>query len=347
MQPTNDVPSDVSVVVEQDGPQKFKIQSGQLEQIGRQLRGRRRFSVFYSLVLPALVTLLTTILTGTFQYLSWINTVRLQAATAVADRAATTYEQAAALVGDRLYSTLVFIPSVRDLALPRPVAPAPPAAPTDKLQPPNAVSVSATPAQPAGGAQPLSMVSDALVKLRYETYYDQLKRWNERYDRLLTDIDYNLDRPILADARVKRTAITVYAKHLKKIDCNDGLVEGIEKAHLDSHSLKLQFAVLNHCFGELHGALDYRLTKILKQSAGAFDDKFIADARDRLDHIRSSANEFRCIALLRIDYYKAQKEKSIVVPSFIRRWLFRPAKVEAEAHFAQTAKACNPENRPT
>jgi len=107
--------SDVLLHVEQETPSSFRIESDQLEQIGSKLRGPRRFSIFNSVVLPALVTLLTTILTGTFQYVSWINTVRLQAASDVADRAAKTFDQVASLIGQRRYATFVFIPSVRDL----------------------------------------------------------------------------------------------------------------------------------------------------------------------------------------------------------------------------------------
>src|SRR5215475_12587586 len=86
--------ADVLLYVEQEGPSKFRIGSNQLEQIGTKLRGRPQFSVFNSLVLPALVTVATTILTGAFQYVSWLNTVRQQAASAIADRAIGTFDQA-------------------------------------------------------------------------------------------------------------------------------------------------------------------------------------------------------------------------------------------------------------
>ena len=74
----------VSVYVEQDGANKFKIQSDQLEQIGAQLRGPREFSIFQSITLPIIVTLATLIFTSLFQYVSWYNSVNLQNATDVA-----------------------------------------------------------------------------------------------------------------------------------------------------------------------------------------------------------------------------------------------------------------------
>jgi hypothetical protein len=343
MQPASETPSDVSVVVEQDGPQKFKIQSGQLEQIGRQLRGRRRFSIFNSIVLPALVTVLTTILTGTFQYLSWINTVRLQAASAVAERAAAAYEQSAALIGERIYGTEVFIPTVRDLAQTLPIKQVPAAA-APTVPPTNAGGIQLSSHQSAAPEMtiPLTTISAALLKRRYDTYYAQLKQWKERYDQLLTDIDYDLDRPIFVDAKIGKP-VTIHAKDLQKINCDGGLIDPIRSAGLDAHSLKMQFAVLNHCFARLHASYELQLNKVLQHEANVLDPESIKLANERLDNLRGSANEFRCVALLRIDYYKAQKEKSIFIPPFIRRLLFNPLKTDAERHFKRADEACDPE----
>ena len=44
--------SEVLLFVEKDGPERFRIHSDQLEDIGAKLRGRARFSVFNSIVLP-------------------------------------------------------------------------------------------------------------------------------------------------------------------------------------------------------------------------------------------------------------------------------------------------------
>jgi len=348
--------SDVLLYVEQEAPSKFKIQSDQLERIGAKLRGPRRFSVFYSLILPALVTLLTTILTGTFQYLSWVNTVRLQAATTVADRATDSFAEATSLIGKRIYATVTFIPSVRDLANTKSIKPYLPtissSVKTEVTSPETIYTGSfepiiATPLAKIDAADSLFGVADALATRRFEAYYEQLKHWNEQYDQLLTDIDYNLDRPILADANITRTGFSVFFSKLKTIDCRNNLSQELNKAGLDKHSLKLQFAGINFCFAVLHGQIDDQMTKILKHSADTIDPSILEGARGRLDHIRTMANEFRCVALSRIAYYKHQKEKSIVMPTFIRRWLFDPTKVEAESHFTETDKSCAPGNRPT
>jgi hypothetical protein len=193
----------------------------------------------------------------------------------------------------------------------------------------------------------LTKASAALLTRRYDTYYAQLKQWKERYDELLTDIDYNLDRPIRADAEFELKGLTVRSAELNKISCEGTLIDAIKTAGLDTHSLKLQFAVLNRCFGRLHASLAAQIENLLKNRSGALDDKGIKLANDRLDNLRGYANEFRCVALLRIDYYKAQKEKSIVVPPFIRRWLFSPPKADADGQLMKENKACDPEQKKT
>ena len=92
----NDPPfREVSLYVEQEGTNKFKIQSNQLEQIGAQLRGPREFSIFQSIILPLIVTVATLIFTSLFQYVSWYNSVNLQNATDVAANAERAYEKSA------------------------------------------------------------------------------------------------------------------------------------------------------------------------------------------------------------------------------------------------------------
>jgi hypothetical protein len=89
----NDSPAhDVSVRIEQEGANSFRIQSDQLEQIGAQLRGRREFSIFQSIILPLIVSVATIVLSSAFQYVSWFNSVGVKDTTDVADKAARTYK---------------------------------------------------------------------------------------------------------------------------------------------------------------------------------------------------------------------------------------------------------------
>src|SRR6185436_11895736 len=115
LMPNDTAAHDVSVRIEQEGANSFRIQSGQLEQIGAQLRGRREFSIFQSIILPLIVSVVTIILSSAFQYVSWFNSVGLKDATDVADKAARTYETSAAAIGTRHYATVVFLPSLKHL----------------------------------------------------------------------------------------------------------------------------------------------------------------------------------------------------------------------------------------
>jgi len=52
------------------------------------------------------------------------------------------------------------------------------------------------------------------------------------------------------------------------------------------------------------------------------------------------ANEFRCYAHRRIDYYNSQKELAIFSISYVWRWLTDATKTEALKHFEDTAGRC-------
>jgi hypothetical protein len=188
-------PFDVHLLIERDGD-KFKIQSNKLQEIGQQLRGKSRFSVFNSIILPLMVTLATTLLTGTFQYVSWQNQVWLQAASDVVERAAETYQAAADALGKRRYVTYLFAPAIRDLAA------VPPAEQQAMLQDEKMSLRTETPklVLMQHNAKALHRLDQQLSASRFDAYYVQLREWNENHDKLLTAIDNNLDRPIFEHA---------------------------------------------------------------------------------------------------------------------------------------------------
>lgn len=76
-------PASVSVYI--DGDRRFAVRTSDLENIGAQLRGKKQFSVFYSIVLPVMISLVTiigtTMIAQFFQYISWRNSAALQKAT--------------------------------------------------------------------------------------------------------------------------------------------------------------------------------------------------------------------------------------------------------------------------
>jgi hypothetical protein len=108
--------SPISILAEKDqNGYRLITGTGQLEKIGNLLRGKQKFSFFYSIGLPVLVTLATVAFTTAIQYTSWLNSIRLQAATEQASRAASVYDKIATNIGDRYYSIFVFIPSLVDI----------------------------------------------------------------------------------------------------------------------------------------------------------------------------------------------------------------------------------------
>jgi hypothetical protein len=115
MKPNEPPVGDAYVYVEQEEASKFKIRSDQLEQIGAQLRGRRQFSIFNSIILPIIIAVATVFISSLFQYVSWLNSVKLQNATDVTANAERAYEKAAAAIGIRQYATIVFLPSLKEL----------------------------------------------------------------------------------------------------------------------------------------------------------------------------------------------------------------------------------------
>ena len=111
----NPVFQEASISIKHEGANRYKIQTGQLEQIGARLRGRR--SIFHSILLPLFVSVATVVFTSIFQYVSWFNSVSVKDATDVADRAARVYENTAAAIGTRRYATYVFVPSLQGLIM--------------------------------------------------------------------------------------------------------------------------------------------------------------------------------------------------------------------------------------
>ena len=360
---------DVSVYVEQEGTSKFKIQSGQLEQIGAQLRGRREFSIFQSIILPLIVSVATIIFSSGFQYVSWFNSVGVKDATDVADKAVRTYENAAAAIGTRHYAMLVFLPSLRDLVHAKANAVLGARAEanaglTARAQgkgirdqvlvnvQTNAKNRNSDAERPLPSAMTQSTedVRDNEILLhksfldirqkRFASYYEQLKLWNENYDHLLSEIEYALDRPVFWQAD-KDEDFRIYRTKMVQINCLNSLSDQFQKLQLNSHSLKVRFAALHNCFMNIHGALDQRLTEAISKPLPTFEKSTESQIKDQLTALLAMANEFRCYAHQRIDYYNSQKELAIFSITYVWRWLTDGTKTGALKHFEDTASKCN------
>lgn len=334
------------VYVEQEAANKFKIRSDQLEQIGAQLRGPRQFSVFNTIILPMIVTVATVSITSFVQYVGWWNSVKVQNATDVATNAEHAYKEAAAAIGVRQYATFVFLPSLKELIKDaRSTLEANASGLEDKTSPLNAY---------ASALPEIALLKADLENKnqRFTSYFRQLKFWNENYDRLLTDIDYSLDRPVFGQAGkpVERTSY----RRLSQIDCSKPLTQELQRLNFNPSSLKIRFAGINKCFREVHAILDQQLTaaKLALSSPvwqGGGGDKstpeFSKAAQSQveasLQSLHGKANTFRCHALRRIEHYRNQKELSILSLSYAWRWLTDSFQEEATAHFEDVARNCN------
>jgi hypothetical protein len=380
----NDPPvRDVSVRIEQEGANKFTIQSDQLEQIGAQLRGRREFSIFQSIILPLIVSVATIVLSSAFQYVSWFNSVGVKDATDVVDKAARTYETSAAAIGTRHYATVVFLPSLKHLVQAKADAELSARARAASLD----ARAQAMAAPSAGGQgkrtkdkdlagalanakrspeadrvllsavtagaedkkdNDISLHKSALdtKQKRFASYYEQLKLWNENYDHLLSEVEYALDRPVFGQADRKNEDFRIYRAKIRQIDClNYSFSEELEKLHLNAHSLKLRFAVIHNCFMIINNALNKQMNEAISKTLPSFDEPTESQIADKLNALLAMANEFRCYAHQRIDYYNAQKERAIFSATYVWRWLNDATTTAALKHFDDTAGKCNAQKR--
>ena len=351
--PNDTAAHDVSVRIEQEGANSFRIQSGQLEQIGAQLRGRREFSIFQSIILPLIVSVVTIILSSAFQYVSWFNSVGLKDATDVADKAARTYETSAAAIGTRHYATVVFLPSLKHLVQAKADAEQSARARAASLKARAEVIVT-----PGAGGQgkgtrgkdlaaalasakrspeadrallnavtqgaedkkdnDVSLHKSALEtkQKRFASYYEQLKLWNENYDHLLSEIEYALDRPVFGQADKRNENFRISRARIREIDCqNYSFTEELEKHQLNTHSLKLRFAVIHNCFMIINNALNKQLNEAISNALPGFDEPTETQISDKLSALLAMSNEFRCYAHQRIDHYNAQKSSLSSAPA--------------------------------
>jgi hypothetical protein len=381
--PNDTAAHDVSVRIEQEGANSFRIQSGQLEQIGAQLRGRREFSIFQSIILPLIVSVVTIILSSAFQYVSWFNSVGLKDATDVADKAARTYETSAAAIGTRHYATVVFLPSLKHLVQAKADAEQSARARAASLKARAEVIVT-----PGAGGQgkgtrgkdlaaalasakrspeadrallnavtqgaedkkdnDVSLHKSALEtkQKRFASYYEQLKLWNENYDHLLSEIEYALDRPVFGQADKRNENFRISRARIREIDCqNYSFTEELEKHQLNTHSLKLRFAVIHNCFMIINNALNKQLNEAISNALPGFDEPTETQISDKLSALLAMSNEFRCYAHQRIDHYNAQKELAIFSASYVWRWLNDATRTAALKHFDDAAGKCNPPKR--
>jgi hypothetical protein len=145
-----------------------------------------------------------------------------------------------------------------------------------------------------------------------------MKRWNDSYDQLLSDIDFNLDRPLLWFS--ERVSVRDFngspnadgSKNTNgSIKCEKVLFSELKRQHLNIYSRKIQFAAINYCFSQSTLPFDFE-----SDSAIACKNYVIPKAEKTIaaqanEDVRSMSNEFRCYAQHRIAVFEEQKRKSI------------------------------------
>jgi hypothetical protein len=173
------------------------------------------------------------------------------------------YKEAAAAMSTRAYAMQVFLPALRDLGK----AKATPEisskeASVEKRKPdaekkpqPSTVDASTSAASTEGtkDIEFLHRLELNIKHQRFASYYEQLKLWNENYDRLLYEIEITLDRPALSQVNESAGDISLALFH--QIDCSKSLTEELERLQLNPNSLKLRFAAINQCFMDAHALI--------------------------------------------------------------------------------------------
>jgi hypothetical protein len=283
-----------------------------LEQIGALLRGKPEFSFFYSIGLPILVTVATIAISSGIQYLSWLNSIRLQDATAQASRAAAMYDKAASTIGAMSYSTFLAIVATQDIVNRK-------SAPTSDIGKFNA----------------------SLDVQRLTAYYDQLTRWNEGYDQLLSGIDFALDRPLLRRTGETSDRNLISSISLHKVDCTQSMPKQMPSIGLKPHALKDQLAVINYCLFKLTDTLDGETTNALANDALTLDPKAKADAEDAWGNLNTMTNVFRCNAQRRLEFLQSEKQYAVVSPMTLVRYLHNGKKDRILGLLASVDAQCN------
>jgi hypothetical protein len=355
----NDATSDeASIIIEQEGVNKYKIQSDQLEQIGTQLRGRREFSIFHSIILPLIVSVATIIFSSIFQYVSWFNSVGVKYTTDVADKAARSYETAAAAIGARYYAMFVFLPSLKYFIDEKTKIVSSAMALTTEIKDKetnvtkrkSAARSQLGPAVQSGGVPKDNEISLHKYHLdikrkRFASYYEQLKLWNEKYENLLIDIEYALDRPVFEQADKGNENFRVSWDDFSQIDCLNSITEELQKLRLNPDSLKVRFAGINTCFIKINETLYGQLTTAISEPLPTFSKSTALQIEEQYSKLLAMADEFRCYAHQRIDYYNNQKDLVILSINYVWRWLTDATKTGALKHFEDTAVSCKPSAR--
>lgn len=299
----------IYVRVEREEEDHYSILSSDLETIGAQLRGKARFSIFNSIILPALVTVVTLASTSLFQFISWQNSIQLQAASDLASAAAKTFDKANTESDKRFYATFLFNVAVKNLSNRR-------------------ANADPVPDQ-------LNKYDIDLQKQRFNDFYKQLVSWNQNYNQLLHDISFDMDRPLDKD-KWTESGYTITKDILDKINCEaKSLPAEISANTLNQFALANHFAVINKCFAAAADGFSRLKDEVLSHKDRIISPDEYNRAYDQLDNIRVMLNQFRCFALSRVHFLSTRKDRTVVFSNWFtgEDWYIKD-------HLDDTLKKC-------
>jgi hypothetical protein len=232
------------------------------------------FTAVSTLIALAATTLVTTGVGSLFQYVSWLNSARLEDANSHAKRSSELYEKVAQSIGKRHYSTYLYLAAVRDIVN--------------------------TPANDGD----LTKFYLNLNHHRLDQFYREIQSWNENYDKLLTSVDFVFDGPF-------GVAELVENAKLAKISCDQKIVDQFGPQRLNYNSLKIQLAAINHCFVESITEFGVERDKALRDATYRIDEAKKEKANIAINNVASMANEFRCHALFRVQYFQSVRQNVV------------------------------------
>ncbi len=249
----------------------------------------------------AVTTMVTTGVGSLFQYVSWRNSTKLEVANTRVIKANELYERIALSIGERYYSTLLYLAATRDFV--------------------NA---------PSSDSE-LQKFHNKLNHERLQEFYKVLRSWNENYDKLLTSVDFVFDGPVGVIERVENGK-------LNKISCDLNIVEQFAPQKLNYNSLKIQFAAINHCFAESIIEFSAERDHALVDASYRINEKKKQEANIAINNVAAMANEFRCHALFRLQYFQAAKQGLVSPVGWFNKNEFDTSR--SEAFFSKAWQKC-------
>ncbi|MFD2182887.1 hypothetical protein [Rhodoplanes azumiensis] len=197
----------------------------------------------------------------------------------------------------------------------------------------------------------------ALKKQRFEAYYASLKEWNESIDQKLTDVHFALDQMIFEDAgQTSKLTHQGFVKFFntmrgtdqngrtiaaKRLDCarlpvHANFGEELETIGLTADSLKMRLAGIHFCFMELNTILDEAKSKKRKWTPELYSEIVLRHGK-----IRELGSELNCLALHRVDYYRAKRERSFINPTSLVWRMLGGVEQDARDHFTNAMSKCS------